>query len=339
MLEEGQVYNSQLWEYSLLRLNQLEYFEPLKVDQDSEAHQDAEAGTVELLLKVKEKGKNSIGMNGGLSGQSGAFLGVNYQTNNFLGLGETLSLQGNLGNVSRTFMFGFTQPYVRNRPLNVGFQIFNNKQDFNAAKNYQATTGQSVNLTAAQQSLTQNYNQASTGMNFSISYPLKRHAFQRVGFTYSWSKSSITAFSAPPRRPIFQTISFRSGIQGSNALAGIINSMVSFTYIYNTINNPMRPRTGKEYTAAFQTSGIWGNVRYSRPGGLQAVHAHALPDPVAHRAQRAGRARAVGYVQGYGGDVAPPNNRFYAGGEGDLRGFDVRAATPYGYVPTRTTSS
>ena len=111
MLDEGQVYNSQLWEYSLLRLNQLEYFEPLKVDQDSEAHQDAEAGTVDLLLKVKEKGKNSIGLNGGVSGLSGAFLGVNYQTNNFLGLGETLSLQGNLGNVSRQFLFGFSQPY------------------------------------------------------------------------------------------------------------------------------------------------------------------------------------------------------------------------------------
>ena len=105
-----------LWEYSLLRLNQLEYFEPLKVDQDSEAHQDPEAGTVELLLKVKEKGKNSIGLNGGVSGLSGAFLGVNYQTNNFLGLGETLSLQGNLGNVSRQFLFGFSQPYIRNRP-------------------------------------------------------------------------------------------------------------------------------------------------------------------------------------------------------------------------------
>ena len=141
LLEEGQVYNSQLWEYSLLRLNQLEYFDPLKVDQDSEAHQNPEAGTVDLLLKVKEKGKNSIGLNGGVSGLSGAFLGVNYQTNNFLGLGETLSLQGNLGNVSRQFLFGFSQPYVRNRPLNVGFQIFNNKQDFNAAKNYQATTG------------------------------------------------------------------------------------------------------------------------------------------------------------------------------------------------------
>ena len=56
---------------------------------------------------------------------------------------------------------------------------------------YQAATGQAVNLTAAQQSLTQNYNQASTGLTFSLSYPLKRHAFQRVGFTYSLTKSSI----------------------------------------------------------------------------------------------------------------------------------------------------
>jgi outer membrane protein insertion porin family len=335
MLEEGHIYNSQLWEYSLLRLNQLEYFEPLKVDQDSEAHQDAEAGTVELLLKVKEKGKNSIGMNGGMSGLSGAFIGINYQTNNFLGLGETLSLQGNLGNVSRTFMFGFTQPYVHNRPLNLGFQIYNNKQDFNAAKNYQATTGTSANLTAAQSSMTQNYNQASTGMNFSVSYPLKRHAFQRVGFTYALSRSTITAFSTASQT-YFQTISFRSGIQGSNALAGIVNSMASFSYMYNTINNPMRPRTGKEYTAVLQVSGIWGNVRYIAPmvAYKQFRPMHYLTPSATGRNVLGLRAQ-LGYVQGYGGDVAPPNNRFYSGGEGDLRGFDVRAATPYGYVPTR----
>ncbi len=337
MLDEGQVYNSQAWEYSLLRLNQLEYFEPLKVDQDTEAHQDAEAGTVDLLLKVKEKGKNSIGLNGGVSGLSGAFLGVNYQTNNFLGLGETLSVQGNLGNVSRQFTFGFSQPYVHNRPLNIGFQIFNQKQDFNAAKNYQATTGASVNLSAAQQSLTQNYNQASTGFNFSVSYPLKRHAFQRLGMTYSLTKSSITAFSTASQT-FFQTISFRSGIQGSNALQGIVNSEVSFSYTYNTVNNPLRPRTGKEYSAVFQFSGIGGNLRYVSPfvayKSFRSMH-YLKPDPsgrnvLALRAQ-------LGYIQGFGGDVAPPNNRFYAGGEQELRGFDVRGATPYGYVPSRVT--
>jgi outer membrane protein insertion porin family len=337
LLDEGQVYNSQLWEYSLLRLNQLEYFEALKVDQDSEAHQNTEAGTVDLLLKVKEKGKNQIGLNGGVSGLSGAFLGINYQTNNFLGLGETLSLQGNLGNVSRQFQFGFSQPYVHNRPLNIGFQIFNNKSDFNAAKNYQATSGAAANLSAAQQSLVQNYNQASTGINFSLSYPLRRHAFQRVGFTYSLSKASITAFSTASQT-FFQTISFRSGIQGSNALAGIVTSQISLSYSYNTVNNPTRPRSGKEYTAALQLAGLWGNVRYFSPfvayKSYRSMHG-ILPSQngrniLAMKAQ-------LGYIQGFGGDVAPPNNRFYAGGENELRGFDVRGATPYGYVPTRQT--
>jgi outer membrane protein insertion porin family len=337
LLEEGQVYNSQLWEYSLLRLNQLEYFDQLRVDQDSEAHQNAEAGTVDLLLKVHEKGKNSIGLNGGVSGLSGAFLGVNYQTNNFLGLGETLSVQGNLGNVSRQFLFGFSQPYIRNRPINLGFQIFNTKQDFNAAKNYQTATGQAANLTSAQQSLTQNYNQASTGTNFSISYPLKRHAFQRVGFTYSLTKSTISAFSTASQT-FFQTIAFRSGIQGNNALSGIIESRASFSYIYNTINNPLRPRSGKEYTAVFQVAGLYGNVRFYSPllayKSFRSMH---YLKPTANGHNVLGLRAQLSYVQGFGGDVAPPQNRFYTGGDADLRGFDIRGATPYGYVPNRVT--
>jgi outer membrane protein insertion porin family len=335
LLDEGSVYNSQLWEYSLLRLNQLEYFEPLKVDQDSEAHQDPDNGTVELLLKVKEKGKNSIGLNGGVSGYSGAFLGLNYSTNNFLGLGETLSLQANLGSISRTFLFGFTQPYFRNRPINIGFQVFNNKQDYNAAKNYQATTGADLNLSTAEKSLTQNYNVGSDGMNFSISYPLRRHAFQRVGMTYSLTKSTITAFSSASAT-FFQTISFRSGVQGSNPLAGIINSNVSFTYTYDTVSNPLRPREGKQYTVFLQTAGIWGSVRYVNPvvAYKQFIPMHYLKFSKEGHNVLGVRAQ-LGYITGFGGDVAPPNNRFYSGGEQELRGFDVRGATPYGYVPTR----
>ena len=101
LLEEGQIYNSRLWDLSILRLNQLNYFEALKADQDSESRQNADEGTVDLLLKLKEKGKNSIGLNGGISGLSGTFIGLNYETNNFLGLGETLSVQANIGDLSR----------------------------------------------------------------------------------------------------------------------------------------------------------------------------------------------------------------------------------------------
>jgi outer membrane protein insertion porin family len=156
-----------------------------------------------------------------------------------------------------------------------------------------------------------------------------------VGFTYSWTRSTITAFSTASQT-FFQTISFRSGIQGSNALAGIINSYISLSYAYNTVSNPLRPHEGKEFTAAFQVSGLWGNVRYVEPlvAYKRYIPVHYLVPSANGRNVLALRAQ-LGYVQGFGGDVAPPNNRFYAGGENEVRGFDVRSATPYGYVPTR----
>ena len=339
LLEEGSLYNSNLWEQSLLRLNQLDYFDPLKIDTDSEQHIDAENGTVSLLLKVHEKGKNSIGLNGGVSGLSGTFLGLNYSTNNFLGLGETLSLQGNIGNLARSAVFAFNEPYLRNRPISVGFQLFSRKSDFNSARNYAAVTGQSSNLTAAQQSLTQNYNQSSTGLTFSLQYPIKR-SFKRVGITYSWDKSSITTFSQASAN-LFQTLAFRSGqIQGANALEGIYTSSISLSYIYNTVGPTIfRPHYGTDISAAFQLAGIFGNVRYFTPV-IQYKHYIGMKGL---RPRKDGRNtlgyRVQGsYIQGFSGDVAPPFSRFYSGGDNELRGFDVRSATPYAFIPVRTIS-
>jgi outer membrane protein insertion porin family len=334
LIEEGQVYNSNLWESSLLRLNQLDYFDPLKVDQDSEIHQDAQNGTVELLLKVKEKGKNTIGLNGGLSGLSGSFIGLNYQTNNFLGLGETLSVQANIGNLSRNLLFGFTEPYLRNRPMQVGFQVFSNKTDYNSQKNYQATTGQSANISTAQASLLQNYNQSTTGFSLSGSEPIKR-TFKRVGVTYSLTKSSITTFS-PASSNLFQTLAFRGGIAGQNALVGIVTSSASFSFQYNHLDSAYKPRNGNEMSAAFQFAGIAGNVRYFSPvlEYKQFMSMKGLKKSFEGRNVFGYRLQTA-YVQGFGGDVAPPTNRFYAGGESDVRGFDVRSITPYAYIPTR----
>ncbi len=168
LIEEGQVYNSRLVDLSLLRLNQLSYFDTLKSDQDVETQQNADAGTVDLLIKLHEKGKNSIGINGGVSGLSGSFLGLNYQTNNFLGLGETLSVAANIGDLSRNISLGFTEPYLRNKPISLGVQVFDRKTDFNPAKSY-AVTGASANLTNAQNSLLNNYNQSSKGVTVSTS--------------------------------------------------------------------------------------------------------------------------------------------------------------------------
>jgi outer membrane protein insertion porin family len=337
LLEEGQLYNNRLWELSILRLNQLNYFETLKADQDSESRQNADEGTVDLLLKLKEKGKNSIGLNGGISGLSGTFLGLNYETNNFLGLGETLSVQANIGELSRNLSFGFTEPYLRNKPISLGAQVFVNKRDYNPWLCYSATGATSGNLTTAQQSLLTNYNESTKGLSLSVSEPL-RHLFSRtgvtrVGISYQLSRSSITTFNQNTTN-VFQSLAFRSGVAGQNQLNGIITSVVSPSFTFSSLDRAVGPHSGRDFNIALQVAGVGGNVKYYSP---VASYRQFYPmkglrinreghNVLAYRLQLA-------HVSGFAGEVAPPTHRIYSGGESDIRGFDVRSASPYLFIP------
>ncbi|MFZ0997664.1 MAG: outer membrane protein assembly factor BamA, partial [Candidatus Sulfotelmatobacter sp.] len=196
-LEEGNVYNSHLWELSLLRLNQLGYFDQLKPDDPNTTIRqlDEKDGLVDLTLKIHEKGKNSIGLNGGVSGLEGAFVGLNYATNNFLGLGETLQVQVSAGNLAKSLRFGFTQPYMFDRPLQFGFNVYYTKTKYDQARQLSIFSGQNLNNlpNAVLQNL-QNYTQQSAGFTSSLSYPLHR-SFKRLGITYSFDRSSLAALS------------------------------------------------------------------------------------------------------------------------------------------------
>jgi len=338
MMEEGQVYNSQLVDLSLLRLNQLNYFDTLKTDQDVETHQNSDAGTVELLIKLKEKGKNSIGLNGGISGLSGSFIGLNYETNNFLGLGETLSVQANIGDLSRNLSFGFTEPYLRNKPVSLGIQVFDSKLDYNPAKSY-AISGQSQNLTNAEQSLLTNYNQSTEGLNISTSTALRklfrRSGVARVGLTYGLSRSGITTFNDNTRN-VFETLAFRAGIAGQSQLNGIISSVLTPSFSFSTLDRAVGPHRGKDLNAAFQFAGVGGNTKYFAP----TITWRQFFPMKGLKINPEGR-NILGYrvmfneVTGFGGEVAPPFARIYGGGENDIRGFDIRSASPYTFIPTR----
>jgi len=338
LLEEGQEYNSQRWELSILRLNQLNYFETLKAEQDSESRQNTEEGTVDLLLKLKEKGKNSIGLNGGISGLSGTFIGLNYETNNFLGLGETLSVQANVGDLSRTISFGFTEPYLRDKPISVGAQVFATKYDFNPSKS-QSTTGATGNLSAAQQSLLTNYNQSTTGLTLSASEPLRhlwaRTGVTRIGVSYSLSRSSVTAFNQNTTN-VFQSLAFRSGVAGQNQLHGIISSVVTPSFSFSSLDRAVGPHNGKDFNVSMQIAGVGGNVKYVLP---VASYRQFFPMK-GLKVNREGH-NVLGYriqlshITGFGGEVAPPTHRFYSGGEQDLRGFDTRSVGPYTFIPNK----
>src|SRR5205085_1401330 len=223
LLEEGQTYNEQLWKISLQRLNQLGFFEQLKPEDPNvtERHLDEKEGLVDLTLKVKERGKNQIGLSGGVSGLAGSFIGLSYTTNNFLGLGETLSVQANIGTLQRNIMFGFTEPYFLDRQITVGFTVYGQKLIFDQARQAALISGQTLALSQAELQSLQNYTQASQGFTLTASHPLHR-SFKRIGATYSFDVSSLVATTTASKQ-LFSFLDF-SGLSGPNALNGIITS-------------------------------------------------------------------------------------------------------------------
>jgi outer membrane protein insertion porin family len=325
LVQEGQVFNSRLWELSVLRLNQLNYFDTLKPEDDTERKLNEQDGTVDLTVKVKEKGKNSIGLTGGVSGLEGSFIGLNYETNNFLGLGETLQMQANVGSLSRVLLFGFTEPYMFDRPLTMGFTVYSRKYDFNQARQANLLAGQQLNLPQSVLNQLLNYNQSSTGFTASSSY-LLGHSFKRVGITYSLDNTTINTFSDASRN-LFETLNFRA-ISGPNALQGIITSSVTPSFGFSTIDSPIRPHRGRSFFLSTEVAGVGGNVKFFRP-----LVSFTQWKPLYHQ-NTLGVHFQASFIDGFGGTVAPPYQRFYMGGENDLRGFDVRTVSPYVFVNT-----
>jgi outer membrane protein insertion porin family len=327
-LEEGNIYNSRFWELSLLRLNQLGYFDQLKPDDPNttERHLDEKAGTVDLTLKVHEKGKNSIGLQGGVSGLAGAFIGLNYSTNNFLGLGETLSVQASLGSRQRDLMFGFTEPYLFDRPINAGFSVYTRKFSFDQARQYAILTGQNLNLPTPFLQNLQNYSQSSTGFSLSVSYPLHR-SFKRLGISYTFDRSSLVAVSDASKL-LFSSLNFR-GISGPNALNGIVTSKIVPSFTMNTLDAAYAPHHGKSLFIGGEFSGLGGTVHTIRP-----IISYKQFFPVNKRRNAIGYNVQGSFITGFNGVVAPPFERSYLGGENDIRGFDIRTVSPIAYLPS-----
>ncbi|HXJ06955.1 MAG TPA: outer membrane protein assembly factor BamA [Candidatus Acidoferrum sp.] len=326
LIDEGQLFNKRFWDISVLRLNQLNYFDKIDADKAVELQKNTKDGTVDINLKLKEKGKQSIGLQGGVSGLAGGFIGLTYQTNNFLGLGETLTLSAQFGEIERILQFGFTEPYLFDRPISTGFTVFSSKYNFNQAKQEALLYGQQVSVNPQ---FVQNYDQNSTGFTAFASYPMKRFSFARFGLSYGLTRTNITAFNQASSL-LFEQLQFRA-IAGPSALNGIISSSITPSISYNTIDNPINATKGKSiyYSLSFQGGPLGGNVNtFTNVFDIKYFH------PINKRRNAIGLHFTTAYVTGFGGKEVPPFSRFYMGGENDIRGFDIRSISPVVFIPT-----
>ena len=198
LMDEGDMFNTRLWEVSILRLNQLGYFDALKNEEATDIKRDNRTNTVDLTLSVKERGRNTVGLTGGVSGIAGSFVGLNYSTNNFLGLGETLSLSSQLGDRIQDVVFSFTEPYFLDKPIQAGFTVYTRRFNFDQGREVSLFSGR--DLTPIFDSLGSanrlNYSQNGYGFSFFGSTQLKR-SFARVGLSYGYDNSNIDPRRCP----------------------------------------------------------------------------------------------------------------------------------------------
>jgi outer membrane protein insertion porin family len=334
LLDEGDIYSARLWDASILRLNQLGYFEVLKENESYDIKRNPNSNTIDITLKVKEKGKNSIGLNGGVSGIAGSFVGFNYSTNNFLGLGETLSLESQIGTRLRDVSIGFTEPYFLDRPLQVGVVVYIRRYNYDQATEASILSGQDLRsyYNSLGTSNLLNYTQNSKGVSLSMSYPIRR-SFARLALTYGYDNSDIVTRSNGSQQ-YFEYINFQ-GVTGPNSLSGIRTSRIVPSFQYNSKNAQLAPTAGKSLFASIDFAGsvLGGNVNTIRPS-LDVQYYHYSP---LSRKHTLAFHMLGSLLTGYGGRVAPPFQRTYIGGEQDVRGFDFYGISPIAFVASTAT--
>jgi len=352
LLNEGERYNEQLWDLSILRLNQLGYFDQVK-KEDATVNTNEKEGQVELIVKVQEKGRQQISFTGGVSGIGGSYIGINYSTNNLLGYGEALSFNVATGNLQKVVSFGFTEPYVKGRPISVGFQVFYQNYQF-IGQGFGATTNQNFFGTFDGSSL---FTQKTAGASVSASAPLSYFAkrfrmgrFIRLGLSYSFQTTDIV----DPE--VNRDSDTTNNILVTFRQSGVTQSTVSPSISYNTLNSSLDPTKGTAVTLAASFTGgpLGGKVNTIAPTFEYKSFRPLFAGREARARIEAGRpTRTLGmrFLFGYIGAFGTPFesnslsfvggtplfSRFFLGGEQDIRGYNIRGISPT--APSETTST
>src|SRR5215831_8926307 len=351
LINEGDIYNQGYFEYSVTRLNQLGYFDPIDKEKDADFKENDEEGLVDVTVRVKEKGRQQISFNGGISGIGGTFFGLDYSTNNLFGRGEVLSLQLAAGNRQRSFQFSFTEPYIRNRPISAGFSVFAYSQKFFGegtflSQNANAIVGavgqQTGNLQDFFNTDEQNlFTRNSIGGSIFASAPLSEFyrkrpftQFSRVGLSYQLSESNV---KDPPVNTSGNTTQFIPVIY---AQPNIITSRVTGSFVYDTRNASIDPTKGRSISASVGLSGLFGDVRTYEPT-LEYTQFIPVRNKRSEFPQVFGFRILLGTVGSFATtekiknanslafvDGVPIYERFFLGDEFTIRGYNVRSISP-----------
>lgn len=300
-LVEGGVFDTEALKYSVRRLNQVGYFKNL--EEGSSAIDVKKTpntpNKVDVTLKLEEQNRNQLTFGAGVSQWEGFFGQLSFQTANFLGRGEslTLSLQG--GSRAQNYQVAFTEPFLFDRNITGGIDVY--KRQFNYINQF---------------------TQSSTGGNLTFGFPVAD--FSRMFVVYSFEKVQVLDLNDAYRNP--DLLRFNPFLADSlllNQGGGRRISKIVPSFSFNTVDNPIFPSTGRRLTLSFDYAGPGGDTFFLKPTAEAVGFWRLTPRmSVGSRAQ-------IQYIRPYGDTKQLPIfEKLILGGEYSIRGYDIRSIGP-----------
>ena len=298
-LVESNVFNTEALKYSIKRLNQLGYFKPLEGEAIGVDKTPGADNKVDIKLKFEEQNRNQLTFGAGVSQYDGFFGQLAFQTSNFLGRGETFTVSAQQGSRATNYQLAFSEPFLFDKPQTAGVDLFIRELQY-------------IGL----------YTQKSSGGN--VVYGFQVADFARMFVNYSYENVQVKDLN-----PVFNDPAV---LRGNPLLADSLLtheggkrtiSKIGPSYIYNTVDNPIFPTSGKRYTASFDVAGIGGNTSFVNPR-LEGIWYFPQTKRTSLGFRVAGE-----YIRPYGStSVLPIFQKIFLGGEYSIRGFDIRSVSP-----------
>ena len=295
---ENGVFNTEGLKNSILRLNQLGFFEPL-ADDGIQVEPTEQENEVDLTINLREQQLNQVTFGAGASQFDGFFGQLSFRTTNFLGRGESLTLTAMSGSRAKNYQLAFTEPFLFGRPISGGFSL--HKRDIRYI-------GQ--------------FTESSVGTNVTAGLPIAD--FTRMFMSYSYEEVKVKEVN-----PLFTNSRFvRLNPYFADALligrGGVRTiSKITPSIRHNTVDHPIFPTTGRSYSTGIELAGLGGNASFYKPSveGIWYFR-HTTRTSVGLRAQ-------FQFIAPYAGtDQLPIFERLVLGGEYTVRGYDIRTIGP-----------
>ncbi len=296
---EGDAFSTVQLRRSQDRINSLGYFQNrFIVEQQPGTSPDK----VVLAANVEEKSTGELSLSAGYSSQESFLLQGSIRQRNFRGLGQDLQLSASTSAYARSVELGFTEPYLFDRNIAVGFDLF--RRDY---RSY-STLGDNDSTT---------YQQVSTGFQLRAAIPLTE--YWSLSGRYKLSQDDVTLDTDT----YYTNGACDAALAGQylcDAVGSRLTSAIGYSFVFDNTDNRIRPTNGFRLTIGQDLAGLGGDTRYLRTTA-NATRWFNLNSNFVLSAHAEG-----GYIDGFGRDVLL-TDRFFLG-DPQLRGFDLRGVGP-----------